>query len=106
MRMYRRRRKWRAIAEPVVKPANLLAKRKNWTEEWMEQAIECGRSGTTSYNKAAELHDVSKSTLKNRLNRRAEVECCPGPKPYLLRSRRADFSFTQCIGNWTGKDQV
>ena len=86
MRTYRRRRKRRAVAEPVVKPANRPAKQKNWTDEQMVQAIGCAQSGTTNYNKAAELHGVPKSTLKDRLSGRVEVGCVPGPRPYLHRS--------------------
>ena len=102
MRTYRRRRKRkrRGIAEPVVKPANRPAKRKAWTEEQMAQAIECAKSGTASYNKAAELYGVPKSTLKDRLSGRVEVGCRP-VLPSSLRRRGADFSFTQCVNDWT-----
>ena len=88
MRTYRRRRKRRDIAEPVVKPAYRPA----WTEEQMAQAIECAKSGTASYNKAAQLYGVPKSTLKVRLCGRVEVGCRPGPKPYLHHLEKEELT--------------
>ena len=92
MRTYRQRRKRQTAAEPVVKAANRPTKRKNWTEEQMARAIECAQSGTTSYNKAAEVHGVPKSTLKDRLSGRVEAGCLPGPRPYLQPSEEVELT--------------
>ena len=58
----------------------------------MAQATECAKSGTASYNKAAELYGAPKSTLKDRLSGRVKVGCCPGPRPYLHRSEEEEFT--------------
>ena len=58
----------------------------------MAQAIECAKSGTASYNKAAELYGVPNSILKDRLSGCVEVGCRPGPKPYLHRSEEEELT--------------
>ena len=58
----------------------------------MAEAMECGTSGTTSINKAADLYGVPKTTLKDRLSGRVIPGSCPGPKPYLQSSEETELA--------------
>lgn len=51
----------------------------------MVSAMETVKSGTVSINKAALLHLVPRTTLKNHLSGRVVHGTKPGPKPYLAQ---------------------
>ena len=90
-RTFRRRRRRQVAVEPH-KATNRPVIRKMWTEEQMTQAMECASSGTVSRNKAADLHGVPRSTLKDRLSGRVKPGSLPGPKPYLLPSEEGELA--------------
>lgn len=52
----------------------------------MALAMESVTYSTTSINKAAELHGISKTT-ENHLSGQVKPGSPPGPKPYLLPSK-------------------
>ena len=71
-------------------PSGRAGKRKLWTNEQMEAAMVSARK--MSANKAADLHGVPRSTLKDRLNGRVVHGTNPGPKPYLTRNEEEELS--------------
>ena len=58
----------------------------------MEQAMLSAAKGQMSANKAADLHGVPHSTLKDRLSGRVVHGTNPGPKPYLTRNEEMELS--------------
>ena len=84
--MPRQRRKRRSQSAPAAlrdKKKRQYAKRKQWTNESMEAALEAVRKGPISINKAAKLHGVPSTTLKDRLSGRVLHGSKPGPVKYL-----------------------
>jgi len=84
--MPRRRWKKRSRSAPAAfrdKRRRPYAKRKQWTNESMEAAMQAVRKGTISVNKAALLHGVPPTTLKDRLSGRVAHGTKPGPVKYL-----------------------
>ena len=84
--MPRRRKKRRSQSAPAVlhnKGGRPYAKRKQWTDKSMEAALEAVRKGTVSANRAAQLHGVPRSTLRDRLTGRVAHGTNPGPAKYL-----------------------
>ena len=84
--MPRRRKKKRSQSAPAVlhnKGGRPYTKRKQWTDKSMEAALEAVRKGSISANKAALLHGVPPSTLKDRLSGRVAHGSKPGPAKYL-----------------------
>ena len=67
-------------------------KRKQWTNEQMEAAMAAATKGTLSANKAADLHGVPQSTLKDRLSGCVAHGVKPGPRPYLIAEEEAELS--------------
>ena len=68
----------------TAKKPNRPAKRKQWSEKEMTDALESVTSGQAiSINRAAADHGVPPSTLKNRLSGRVIHGTKPGPRPYL-----------------------
>ena len=57
--------------------------RKQWSNEQMQAALKSVVSDGVSANKAALLHGVPRSTLKDRLSGRVVHGRNPGPEPYL-----------------------
>ena len=55
-------------------------------------AMEETMSGSRSANKAADLHGVPRSTLKDRLSGRVKHGRKPGPRPYLEQSEETKLS--------------
>ena len=57
-------------------------KRKQWSNESMEAALQAVKDGL-GVNKAAELHGIPKTTLKDRVSGRVAQGSKSGPKSYL-----------------------
>lgn len=68
------------------------AKRKKWTDEQMKAAMKSVIDDSLSANRAADLHGVPRSTLKDRLSGRVIHGTKPGPKPYLTVDEEAELS--------------
>ena len=67
----KKKRGYRRRSEPHQAPKRRgFKKRKQWTNEQMEAAMAAATKGTLSANKAADLHGVPRSTLKDRLSGR------------------------------------
>ena len=84
--MPRRRKKRRSQSAPAVlhnKGGRPYAKRKQWTDKSTEAVLEAVRKGTVSANKAAQLHGVPRSTLRDRLSGTVAHRTKPGPAKYL-----------------------
>ena len=73
------------------KSTNRPAKRKQWSDESMLQAIEAVRSGMMGTNQAARAHGVPPTTLKDRLAGRVKHGTRPGPPPTLLPRKRMNL---------------
>lgn len=58
----------------------------------MTAAMKAVKDGTTSINKAALLHGVPRTTLKDRLSGRVEHGTKPGPKRYLSSEEERDLA--------------
>ena len=67
-------------------------RRKQWTAEQMDDALYSVIHGGLSGNKAADLHGVPRSTLKDRLSGRVKHGTKSGPKPYLTVEEEAELT--------------
>ena len=67
------------VTSPVLRPST---KRKQWTGSQMLAALKAVKSGT-GINKAACEHEVSATTLKDRVSGCIVHGTKPGPRPYL-----------------------
>ena len=65
--------------------------RKQWTEEQMSAALHSVAQGLSG-NKAADVHGVPRSTLKDRLSGRVAHGTKSGPKPYLSPIEEAELT--------------
>ena len=74
------------------KKSNRSLKRKQWTDEQMLAAIESVQTDHMSGNKAADLHGVPRSTLKDRLSGRVSHGTKSGPVPYLSVTEEEELS--------------
>ncbi len=81
--MPRRRRRSKSAPATVNRQPRPFSKRKQWTDVSMLAAMEAVRKGTVSINKAALLHGVPCTTLKDRLSGRVVHGTNPGPRRYL-----------------------
>ena len=63
-----------------------------WTAEQMDAALYSVTHDLLSRNKAADLHGVPRSTLKDRLSGRVKHGTKPGPKPYLSAEEEAELT--------------
>ena len=68
------------------------AKRKQWTEDQMLAALDAVIKDGLSGNRAAVLHGVPPSTLKDRLSGRVVHGKKPGPAPYLTSKEEKELS--------------
>ena len=75
-----------------LKKPNRSLKRKQWTDEQMLAAINSVQTEHMSGNKAADLHGVPRSTLKDRLSGRVSHGTKSGPMPYLSVTEEAQLS--------------
>ena len=64
-------------------PPAKRAKRRQWTENQMDMAINAVKSGKSGVNRAAKDHGVPPTTLKDRLSGRVQKNTNPGPSRYL-----------------------
>ena len=67
-------------------------KRKKCTDEQMKAAMKSVMDDSLSANRAADLHGVPQSTLKDRLSGCVIHGAKPGPKPYLTVNEEAELS--------------
>ena len=67
------------------------AKRRKWTDEQMKAAMKSVIDDSLSANRAADLHGVPRSTLKDHLSGRVIHGTKPGPKPYLTVDEEAEI---------------
>jgi len=58
----------------------------------MSAALQSVATQGVSGNKAADLHGVPRSTLKDRLSGQVVQSTRPGPKPYLSPTEEAELS--------------
>ena len=68
-------------APAVLKTPTKPAKRKQWSNESMEAALEAVKKGLP-VRKAATQFGVPRTTLQDRVNGKVEHGKKPGPKPY------------------------
>ena len=66
--------------------------RKQWSEKQMADAISSVQKDHLSGNKAADLHGVPRSTLKDRLSGRVQHGVKPGPVPYLTKEEESELT--------------
>ena len=81
-----------SMKKPAIRSRGRTGKRKLWTNENMEAAMLCAAKTEMSANKAADLHGIPRSTLKDRLSGRVVHGTNPGPKPYLTRDEETELS--------------
>ena len=75
-----------------TKVSNRSAVRKQWSDVQMEGALENVIKDGLSQNRAADLHGVPRSTLKDRLSGRVVHGTNPGPQSYLSSSEELELA--------------
>ena len=65
---------------------------KKWTDGQMKAAMKSVIDDNLSANRAADLHGVPRSSLKDRLSGRVKHGTKPGPKPYLTVDEEGELS--------------
>ena len=82
-----------AITTPRCSPKKKRqsVKRKQWSNESMEAALKAVKDGM-GVNRAAELHGVPKTTLKDRVSGRIAHGSKSGPKSYLTSREERQLS--------------
>ena len=88
---FRRQRK-SGTKDQGKKIPNRPSTRKQWSNEQMLAAIDSAVQDGLSANRAADLHRVPRSTLKDRLSGRVKHGVKPGPRPYLSAEEESDLS--------------
>ena len=71
-------------SQPVV--------RKQWSDKQMTDAISRVQIDDLCGNRAADLHGVPRSTLKDRLSGRVQHGVNPGPKLYLSKEEESELA--------------
>ena len=69
----------------------------------MEMAVAIVERGETSVRRAAEIYNVPRSTLHDRVSGKIRIDSKPGKKPYLSVEEergRACFFFPQMCKDW------
>ena len=66
-------------------------KRKKWTNESMDKAIEAVKEGS-SVQRAAIAHGIPRQTLHDRISGRVKHGTNPGPKPFLSHVEEKDLA--------------
>ena len=74
-------------------------KSKQWTNEQMEAAMNSILDGRLSAIKAADLHGVTRTMLKDCLSGRVDHGTNPGPKPYLTADEEGKLCRHLCVSN-------
>lgn len=72
--------------------SNRPAHRRQWSDSQMKAAINSVTKDGLSQHKAADLHGVPRSTLKDRLSGRVIHGTNPGPRPYLSNTEEAELA--------------
>ena len=67
-----------------------VVKRKQWSPESMEAAVNSVRDESTSLREAARLYNVPVETLRRRVTGIVEMNCKPGP-PTIFTSEEEDL---------------
>ena len=75
-----------------TKVSNRSAVRKQWSDVQMEAALKSVIKDGLSQNRAADLHGVPRSTLKDRLSGRFVHGTNPGPQSYLSSSEELELA--------------
>ena len=75
-----------------TKVSNRSAVRKQWSDVQMKAALESVIKDGLSQNRAADLHGVPRSTLKDRLSGRVIHGTNPGPQSYLSSSEELELA--------------
>ena len=74
-------------------------KSRQWTNEQMEAAMKSFLDGRLSAIKAADLHGVTRTMLKDRLSGRVVHGTNPGLKPYLTADEEGKLCRHLCVSN-------
>ena len=80
------------VGSKSIRKPNRPQRRMQWTAEQMDAALYSVTHDLLSGNKAADLHGVPRSTLKDRLSGRVKHGTKPGPKPYLSAEEEAELT--------------
>ena len=86
-----RPRKRSRSAPATIDCSTSKTKRKQWSNESMEEAIEAVRQGS-SVQRAAITHGVPRQTLYDRISGRVKHGTNPGPKPFLSQVEEKDLA--------------
>ena len=87
----------------------VCVKSKQWTNEQMEAAMKSILDGRLSAIKAADLHGVTRTILKDRLSGRVDYGTNPGPKIYLTADEEGKLCRHLCVSNmglWKSQHDV
>ena len=89
-------RKWKSSKSAPASMSNTNSRsgkrRRKWDELSMTAALEAAKSCNMSVNKAALLHGVPHTTLKDRLSGKVIHGIKTGPKPYLSAKEECDLA--------------
>jgi len=86
------KRKRSKSAPAVLRSPPKKAKRKQWTDEQMTEAMEAVRSGSAGMNEAARMHGVPPTTLKDRMSGKIKHGTKSGPQRYLNDEEESEFA--------------
>ena len=87
---WQKRRKRDTSSSPLN--ANRPRTYHSWADRDMLAAMQAVRSGQCGANKAARLHNIPPTTLKNRLSGRVKHGDKPGPTPYLTMGEEEELA--------------
>ena len=83
----------RSVSAPaILRSPKKAKKRKQWSNEAMEAALEAVKSGSISVLRAAREHGVPRQTLRDRVNGKVVHGTNPGPKPFLSSAEEKELS--------------
>ena len=85
-------KKKKAKPKPRKSCPRASVKRLKWSNEAMEAAMNTVSTGAASINKAAFLHGVPPTTLKDRISGRVKHGTRSGPKRYLDKNEEQDLA--------------
>lgn len=79
-------------APAAISTDRVALKRKQWTNEAMEAAMDDVKSGKSSLSFAAKQHNVPRSTLHDRVSGKVSHGKNPGLEPYLSAAEEKEFA--------------
>ena len=81
------------------------AKRKQWSNRQMEEAMKAVHKGDTGINQAAREYGIPRTTLKDRVSGRVKHDTKSGPQPYLSVDEETELAkfVKQCAEVGCGK---